>query len=199
MSSFSPSIASYLDALPDGERSYPDCRVKASIIRSAIGDRTLGREVPLPPEVRALIDSPPPVSVWVSEVQFYVIMHGIRDVYFSGQPEAHEAWVYAQNRELFSTPLYRAIFFVLSPERLLVNMEKRWGSFRIGTTLEHERLGDRNLLLKVHTPPGLYSKITVEGMQNAIRAAIDAAGAKHSSVVGELMSRTEVVFRVRWE
>jgi hypothetical protein len=199
MPSFSPSIAAYLDALPDGERSYPDCKVKASIVRNAVGDRMLGPDVALPPAVRALIDSPPPVSVWVPEVQFYVLMHGIRDAHFGGRAEEHGEWVYAQNRKLFSTVLYRAIFFVVSPERLLVNMEKRWESFRVGTTLSHERIADRHLLLKVRTPPSLYSTVTVEGMQHAVRAAIDAAGAKHCTVEGALASRTEVVFRARWE
>lgn len=199
MGPYSPTIAAYLDALPRGVDSYPETCVKASLVRNAIEDRPLVRSVALPAAVRALVDAPPPVSVWVPEVHFHVIMNAIRDEHFGARTTEFLAWVYEQNRKLFSGTLYRAIFLVVSPERLLNNMEKRWGSFRCGTTLTHKRLGANDLELNVTTPAHLYSPASLEGMSAALRAAIDAAGAKASTVTASSPSPTTNVFRIRWQ
>jgi hypothetical protein len=194
-----PTIDEYLSALPNAEASHPECCVKASLIRNALADKPLGRDVPLPPAVRALVDAPPPVSVWIPEVHFNVVMHGIRDWHFGGRRDDFVAWVYSQNRKLFSTTLYRAIFLVVSPERLLVNMEKRWGSLRCGSELTHHRFAANDLELCVRTPPNLYSTPVAEGMSSAIRAAIDSAGAEQSTVEHRIVSATDVRFRARWK
>ncbi|MBL8683546.1 MAG: hypothetical protein JNK05_30530 [Myxococcales bacterium] len=193
-----PTVVEYLSALPAGDASHPQCMVKASLVRNALADKPLGAELVLPAAVRALVDSPPPVSVWIPEVHFNVVMHAIRDGYFGGRRDEFLSWVYTQNRQLLSTTLYRAVFLVLSPERLLVNMEKRWASLRCGTTLTHERFAAKDLELTVRTPPHLYSTAVAEGMATAVRAAIDSAGTKSSEVEHHLVSATEVRFRVRW-
>lgn len=199
MGPYSPTITTYLDALPRGADSYPETGVKASLVRNAIEDRPLAPSVRLPAAVRALVDAPPPVSVWVPEVHFHVVMNAIRDEHFGARTEDFLAWVYAQNRKLFSGTLYRAIFLVVSPERLLTNMEKRWGSFRCGTSLAHKRLATNDLELHVTTPAHLYSPASLEGMGAALRAAIDAAGAKASTVTATASSPTLNVFRIRWQ
>ena len=88
---------------------------------------------------------------------------------------------------------------IVSPERLLVNMEKRWGSLRCGSTLSHRRLATHDLELSVRTPPNLYSTPVAEGMSAAVRAAIDSAGAEQSTVEHRIVSATEVQFRARWK
>ncbi|MFT3773971.1 MAG: DUF2378 family protein [Minicystis sp.] len=194
-----PSVASYLEKLPGGENAYPDCCVKASVVRHALEARTLGREVPLPPALRALVDRPPPVSVWVPEVLFNALMIAIREVHFApGDLDGFLAWVYEQNKRLLSTPLYRMLFLVVSPERLLVGMEKRWASFRRGTEASLLRFGPNDVEIQVRSPPNLYAPQSVQGMATALRATIDCAGARGATVEGSLRSSTEVVYRLRW-
>lgn len=199
MPGFSATIQSYLDALPRAEDSYPECSVKASLVRNAVADKPIPSHFALPPVVRALVDAPPPVSVWVSEVHFNVVMYAIREHHFGGDRDAFLSWVYAQNRKLFDTTLYRAIFFVVSPERLLVNMEKRWGSFRTGTELRHRSLAPKHLELIVRAPANLYTLEVADGMSVAVRAAIDAAGANASVVTPSISSPTEVRFDIVWK
>lgn len=199
MSPLLPSVARYLEQLPEGDASYPDCTVKASLLRNALGARPLGPEVPLPPAVRALVAHPPPVSVWIPEVQFNAVSIAIRDVHFPGPAlDAYLAWVYDQNRRLFTAALYRALFFVLSPERLLVGMEKRWGSFRRGTEARVVERSSSTVEIRVTTPPFLTNEITVRGLAAAMQSAIDCAGARRSHVEGAQLSPTEVAYRGRW-
>lgn len=194
-----PSVAAYLDLLPAGAASYPECSIKASLLRNAIESRPLGPEVPLPKELRALVEHPPPVTGWMPEVLFNALMIAIREVHFApGDLDGFLAWVYAQNQKLLSTPLYRVLFSVVSPDRLLVGMEKRWSSFRRGTEAHIVRLGPRDVELVVRAPPNLYAVQSVQGMAAALRATITCAGAKDARVDGVLKTSTEVVYRMRW-
>jgi hypothetical protein len=172
--------------------------VKASLVRNALGDKLLGPELALPPPVRALIDHPPPVSVWIPEVHFNVMMLAVREAFFAGRDDEYLGWVYSQNKKLLSTPLYRAIFLLVSPERLLVGYEKRWGSFRQGTEVSHVRRGPREVELSVRCPPFLYAAPIVRGMSAALRAAVTCAGAKEATVEGEICAPTQVVYDLRW-
>lgn len=193
-----PSITAYLEKLPGGIDAHPTCCVKASLVRNAMGDKVLGPEVPLPPPVRALVDHPPPVSVWIPEVHFNVMMLSVREHHFGGRDDDHLAWVYEQNRKLLSTTLYRAIFLVVSPERLLVGFQKRWGSFRQGTEVSLVRRAAGEVQLFVRSPPFLYAPPIVRGMTAALRAAVTCAGAQAAEVNGEVCSSTEVVYTIRW-
>jgi uncharacterized protein (TIGR02265 family) len=199
MSAQLASVSTYLLQLPGGVDAHPECCVKASLLRNAMGGMVLGPEVPLPAVVRALLDHPPPVSSWVPEVHFNVIMMAIHEVHFGrGQADAYAAWVYQQNRKLLSTALYRALFLLVSPERLLVGMEKRWGTFRKGTELSSTLRSDHDVEVLVRCPPYLYAPVAVESMCSALRAAVDCAGGRRTQIDGEHRSPAEVAYRIRW-
>jgi uncharacterized protein (TIGR02265 family) len=194
-----PIVAAYLAKLPGGADAFPECSVKASLVRNALDDRPLSPDVPLPAPVRALVDRPPPVSVWVPEVHFHVVMLAILEAHFGGRSDAgYLAWVHDQNARVLSTPLYRVLFLVVSPERLVVGMQQRWGAFRRGTEPRLVTRGPRDVELRVHSPPHLYGPLNVEGMSHALRAAVECAGARDARVEGEIASPTEVVYRFRW-
>jgi uncharacterized protein (TIGR02265 family) len=189
-------VQSYLDQLPGGIDAHPECMVKASVVRNAIIARPLGPDVPLPRPIRAIATDLPSPSTWVPEVHFNAVMLAIREAHFHDDGDAFLAWGYDLNRRLFSTALYRVIFFVVTPERLLPNVEKRWGTFRRGTTATVVRLSETEAELRVESPAYLYTPLTVQGMAVALRAALACAGAKNGSVEGAVLSGTSVVYRV---
>jgi hypothetical protein len=192
-------VAAYLAKLPGGADAFPECSVKASLVRTVLNERPIGSDVPLPASVRTLVDHPPPVSVWVPEVHFNVVMLAILESQFGGRSDqGYLAWVYDQNARVLSTALYRMLFFVVSPERLIVGMQKRWAAFRRGTEPRLVTHGPRDVELRVQSPPHLYGPLNVEGMSHALRAAVECAGAKDARVDGLIASPTEVVFRFRW-
>lgn len=194
-----PTVASYLERLPGGIDAHPECQVKGSLVNDALWDNQVSKELPLPSAVRAIVEKPPPVSVWVPEVYLNVLMLAVLDARFGPDNVAgYLEWIYARNRKLLSTMLYRALFFVLSPERLLFGVEKRWAFFRRGTTIAALRRGPRDVELQVTSPPYLYNEMTAHGISAALRAGIDCAGAVDTRVGGELRSPCLMVFRVTW-
>ena len=194
-----PTVASYLERLPGGINAHPECQVKGSIVNDALWGTKFAKELPLPPVVRSMVEHPPPASVWVPEVYLNVMMLAALDAHFGpDNVAAYLEWIYDRNRKLLSTMLYRALFFVLSPERLLSGVEKRWAFFRRGTTMAAQHCGPREVELHVTSPPYLHTNMTVHGISAALHAAIDCAGAVGARVEGELRSPCLVVYRVTW-
>jgi uncharacterized protein (TIGR02265 family) len=137
--------------------------------------------------------------VWVPEVHYTVSVVATREVHFPGADDrAFAAWVHERNVRLLRAPLYRALFFLLSPERLLAGMEQRWGTFRRGTELHLEAQSAGHVELVLRTPPHLYPPIQAVAVSGAFLAALQAAGARKARVEGELRGSTEVVFRGTW-
>jgi hypothetical protein len=199
MSELLPAITSYLNRLPAGIASYPECSVKASVFRNGITSKPLGPEIALPSEVRALVDHPPVVSAWVPEVHFNVLALAIRDTHFdAGDLDGYLAWVLDQNRRLLGTPLYRAAFLLISPERLLTGVGRRWATFRRGTELRIHQQARNEAEVRLLTPPFLQPLLVIQAMTMAFRAALERSGARDPRGEGKVLSSTENAFRFTW-
>ena len=87
-----PNVARYLTSLPNGLDSYPQCEVKGSVLRQ-LADST---PVPfpsqgLPPQLEALVETPPLPSDWIPEVHFNALMLAHEDLI---DPTTFREWVY---------------------------------------------------------------------------------------------------------
>lgn len=198
-----PTTARYLERLPAGLRSHPQCLVKASVLRDVLDARPLSLEdmSALPEEVHDLAKAPPPVSAWVSEVHSIVLMLAIRDRHFAAGEAGHEAyeqWTYERNRRLLARPLYRAVFLLLSPERLLRGAERRWGVFRRGSTLELVSREEGVARMRTVYPSFLAEETVAHGLRGALRAATELAGGRDASVDLVSVGERETLFDVRW-
>ncbi|HVY47175.1 MAG TPA: DUF2378 family protein [Minicystis sp.] len=191
-----PTVDAYLRSLPGGIDAYPECCTKASVLREALL-RPIPPDVDLPAELRALVARPPPVTAWIPEVHHNALMLALYDVHFGGL-DAFLAWVLEGNRRLFARPLYRALFFVLSPERLFVGAELRWGTFRKGSTLRVEERGDKRAVLRVVAPARLHMAQSIRGLGMAFQAAAERAGAEDVHVDVPFSSETDATYRIDW-
>jgi hypothetical protein len=88
----------------------------------------------------------------------------------------------AATRALLRAPLYRVLFAVLSPERLLNGAAQRWHAFRQGTELVTLEKGRGFARLELTFPPGLHSDLTLYLLAAAFEAAIDCTGARENTV-----------------
>ena len=132
-----PSVDRYLETLPKGAASYPECCVKASVLLSMLAAKPLRTDVALPSALLALVDNPPALTEWIPEVHFNAVVLWVWEVHFGGRDlESYRAWSLDHNRRLLGAPLYSVLFLVLSPDRLLNGMNNRWSAFRRGTELQ---------------------------------------------------------------
>lgn len=192
----------YLAFLPDGVHSYPEHVVKAATFAACLSDKPVPVApgvLPLPLE--ELMRNPPPVNVWVPEVQMVAVFKLIGDYHFEGKggTPAFLDWLYEQNGLLLGGPLYRMLFWLVSPESIFVGVEKRWGALRRGTELGILERDANSCRVELRYAKHLLDEEALLAIGTALRAAADLAGAKESTV--ELLDTTPTrgEFRVRWE
>jgi len=73
-----PRLAEYVARLPEGLRSFPECRAKASLLRALLearGERPLTLSAHAPRELVDLVRHPPMPSDWISEVHYVAVHH----------------------------------------------------------------------------------------------------------------------------
>lgn len=191
----------YVDALPQGLDSYPDCVQKASIYREfLVGIDCEALRPQLPAVLRAMIDAPAPVTAWVPETHASALFLAMSDTF------ADEAGfvdhVYRGNRRLLDGPLYRLLFRVLGPRTILRGARSRWGLFhRGGVDMELELPDDSSAThasLTLRYPPRLLAPLLALSYAGAFRAAAELSGAQNVSVRVSTHDAERVVYALSW-
>lgn len=193
-----PATAAYLASLPQGAASYPAHLAKASLYRKALEDRPL-RDVrgALPAELVTLIENPVPFSSWISQAAWRGVMRAIYDTHFHDEAR-YRAWIYRSNRAMFDSTMYKIMMSVVSPGVLLRGAELRWETFHRGVPLQVVRVGDRAASITMRYPAPLLDAFDLHVHSEAFRAAIDAAGARDSTVNAELVTPGHAAFSAHW-
>ena len=172
-----PRTTAWLAGLPFGLDSYPECQVKGSLLRRLVKSQTLQPHAPrLPAELCTWLEAPPLVSAWVPEVHLFAMLHAVRDLVYD-EPELH-AFVSSGIERMISSPIYRIMFLVVTPKRLLHGIGRRWDQFHRGSTMTVMRDAGSTIDVCVEHPPDLYSA-TIRGLIAAtFLTTVTAAGGR---------------------
>lgn len=199
-----PGVVSYLERLPNGLDSYPQCQIKGAIVAAILGDMALPR--PLGPEdvpgpVLDLVLHPPSVSTWLPEAHYGALVAAINDLRFggSGGGEAFDQWVLAGNRALLSSALYKVLFLVVTPERVFNGAAQRWSAFHRGSDLSVVKREAHAALLRLTYPPRLFADRTVRAFGLGLQAAGEAAGCKDVQIRPVVESDTTSTYDIQWK
>jgi len=178
-----PALTEYLASVPNGLDGYPECLAKGSLYRTMIADRPLVDPAlaKLPTPLRALVEHPAPVSSWVPEVHSHALMLAVYDVHF-GDVKRFTTWAYAQQRALFTGPLYSVAMRMVSPSLLFKTATIRFGMFHRGARLVVVERRDAGGTARLEHPPGLYDSISRAGLCAGLTAALDLTIAGRASV-----------------
>lgn len=189
----------YLDALPNGLDSHPQCMLKASILQDFATDVDVALADNLPPTLAALIRNPQPASAFVSEVHVNVILGVLLDTSLGGRVAALVAHAHARNTALFSRPFYRAMFFVSSPERVLRRASDRWATMRRGSALEVVEHTATSAVLRITFPKNLLPPYIATVRAATFEDVVTCAGARDARVVLEDLGAEAATFRGTWK
>jgi hypothetical protein len=196
-------VESYLETLPNGVASYGFCQVKGSIfVRSAT---TSGLSLPLgdehvPPEVQALTGHLPSANDWIPEVHYNVLSEAIAELRFAGPggEAAHAVWYTELNRQLFSSPLYKVMFVVISPDRMYSGAARRWATFHRGSVLTLPRQTKGAATLRLTYPPNLFPDRKLRDFAVSFQVVGEAAGGKNVRVRHVVESEGSSSFEATW-
>lgn len=192
-----PTLAAYLDRLPDGLDSFPECQAKCSLLMSALDDYSLDPCLAsLPAELADLVQNPPPRVEWIPQVQFRAALRAVRDHYFGSAAE-FVAWSYGAQHRMLGGPLYRILFSLIGPERLLRNSQSRWTHFHRGLHLEVRTTG-QSVDGCFRFPPHMYDQLDLEATMAGFRAALDLAGTHQVTTTVVEVTATQARGRLTW-
>jgi hypothetical protein len=187
----------FIAGLPHGLHSYPECQVKASVVRAMCDDLGKFELSPALPElIRQLAIEPPPVASWVPEAQARALYLAYADAAGMGDEELVR-FSREGSLRLISSPMYKAMWFD-APEQLGKYAQSRWAAFRRGTSVELVEQGKRTAKFTLRIPLPLAPLLLVRIHLAGFEAAMIASGADLSR--SEVLERRqdETLFSLHW-
>ena len=197
-----PRLDAYLANLPHGIDSHPDHVAKGSTFLGALADKpVLVEDGELPEALTRLLHEPPLPNAWVPEAHVVSVFKLIGDAHFRADGDdmaGFRSWVFEQNRRLLSSPLYKVLFLFVQPSSIFYGIEKRWGAFHNGTTLDLVERLPESATIAIGFAPHLFDTEGIYAHGEGLRAAAAAAGAKEPTVELLECSKTEGLLRLTW-
>jgi hypothetical protein len=191
-------LAQYVDLLPQGLASFPECKAKGSICRHLLETRPVKDPSGLPDEIAALIAHPVPHASWVSECACMGLHLAIGDAYAMSATE-YDRWLYEHNAGLFEGRfMFRALMSLASPAVLMQGAAIRFNGFHLGTRLEITSRDANSIDFQVGYPAGLYSDLCLGAFRAAFQAALDMTKAKELRCALACATPALASFRVTW-
>lgn len=192
-------IERYVASLPAGFASHPQCQHKFATIRDyVVGTPLLERLDVLPPHLAEMLRNPPPVTAWISEVDANCIFLGVREAGFRTDDEYY-AFSAERSRQLMSRAMYRLMFALITPRRVVKGAAWKWTQFHRGTTMTGTLDDDsRGGTLEVRFPAGLMSPIAAGGYAGALRAAFGMSTSAPVSLEIADTTPSSFSYRAQW-
>jgi hypothetical protein len=190
-------LATYLMTLPHGLASYPDVVAKGAVFRQFAELVPRGAWADLPSPLREAVRDPPPVSAWVPETWLNAMMLAAVDLHYQSEA-SFVARAYETNVALLRGPIYRILMLVVSPATLLRGAETRWSGFHRGIRLRVSLETEHAALMRLDFPPHLVPRLIADCYATGFRAAVEAAGGKHTLFERRTSDDRSAVYAGSW-
>ncbi len=194
-------VRAYLEALPHGAASYPECRAKASAFREALAWRPLPRTSAtvegLPPVLAELVASPPPMNAWIPEVQAMAMGLAIADHHGMSDREL-VAMIYDLSRTLLSSPTYRYLMAADDLGAMLKHAHVRWTAMHQGIGLKADEVREHGCTFQMSFPSRLYDELLLKAYAATFKAGLDMTGRAGIEVELTGFSDVSAQFFARW-
>jgi hypothetical protein len=180
-----PNAARYVESLPQGFESFPECEVNAEAVEPFLRFGHLADTPGMPRVAAALLSGTVSDKGWVSEVVFQTANLVVRDLAFANDA-AFFQFTYDSSREVFDKPVVRHLMRLVSPTLVVAGATKRWATFHRGSELKASPITESGG--RVHTaavlryPEGVFSRIFLKGLEQAFLAALSGARGKDARV-----------------
>lgn len=189
-------LSSYLDELPAGLGSYPECEAKASLLRALLEACPPLHQARLPAELSELLLRPPGANSWIPEVHLVAAHLVIAEALGLSDEEMLER-TYQANRALTRSPMYRALARVASPMMLLRGAKAGWGLLHRGVHLTLQADSGRARVVLTH-PPNLYNRLAHESAARGFCAVVEAAHGRAVTAELEQSLPSGTSLMLRW-
>jgi hypothetical protein len=196
-----PNITAYINSLPAGLDSYPDCAVKADVHEDLANEFPDLKNYDLPEIMKQYVNGEHP-SEWLPETVGNGLLLAVRDAFFNSD-DAFLNWATTKTINLFNKPVYRLMMHVFSTSLIIMGAAKRWGNFHQGSSLHVKPVkkieGRSKTVATLTYPPHLFSGLIIPQVANVYLAVLKTNNAEDPQVVHKEKSDTEASFFVSWK
>ncbi len=193
-----PLLAEYIDGLPAGLDSYPECESKASLANSAVEGHDLAEfQDGLPAPVRDLINDPQPAGVWVPAVLCDAVFFAVCDRHYTTE-EAVRRWTYDRSMAMAENPLYRALLRVPGPKILMKAGARAHKLFQRGTDFDID-IGSGRAEITLSFPPRLHVGLNLVANVALWRAMVRIVGGRNVRCHLESTTDTKAVYQLTYD
>lgn len=196
-----PVTARYIESLPNGLDSYPECQARTDArenVKREFSD--IGSDSGLPQIIRDFFGNRYREN-WIPEVVSCALLLLVRDVGFKSDDD-FLAWCYTGHKSLYLKPHYKIIIYILSPTLLLTGATNRWSTFHRGSTLTPKPIVKEGDFVQGYAsltfPPRLFNELLLRVQRGAYQAAIDATRVKDSRILLREITDTNASLSFRW-
>ncbi len=192
-----PLLADYLDRLPDGLASYPDCQSKATLLQSSLDAVTLDEAVGLPDELTALLRDPPAAGLWVPAVWSDAMFFVACDLYYPTEAQVL-AWTRERTESIAKHPLYRTLLRVPGPRVLLRMGASAHDLVQRGTEL-HLEADAEGAWIEMRFPPHLHVGLNLVSNVALWQSVVEITGGRNVACTMTRATATLARYRVTFE
>ena len=194
-----PGLADYLDALPDGLHSFPDCFTKGSLIRSLLDGRDVEALcVGLPGELQAVVREPPLSGLWAPAVWNDAVFEAVCDAHYPSHAKIH-AWTLERTVAVAHKPLYQAILRIPTTSLALRITTKTHRLFQRGSEMEVKSITDGEAVFELHAPRRLHSKRMLYSNAPMFEGIAKLTGATKAQCSMDRWGETGALYTCRWK
>ncbi|MGC4115767.1 MAG: hypothetical protein QM765_14435 [Myxococcales bacterium] len=194
-------IESYLAALPDRERSFPEVTGRGTLLVNTIQDARLSAEEQrqLPEFIRAYFEKPPHHAAWIPEAHFWSAVFAVADLK-ALDARAFAAWSLESNRRLCEGIKLQAQRDILKGAQSLEMGAMTWGTTHHGTKLTVVDAGPDFTLARLEYPKNLFNELANECLAGAFLAILEMAKPGRAYAVrATKVTETFSEFRTTWK
>jgi len=190
-------LSAYLDGLPDGLDSYPECVAKASVFRSALEIQPVEPDPGWPKPILDLVRSPPPPTAWIPEAVSVAAHFAVADA--SGlDDDGVLDWSYRANSALARSRLYQALTQLASPSLLLRGAGLSWTMIHRGVEIEVAHEDHRATIVAIH-PRHLWTEFVHRSTTTGFRAVLESSRGQNVRVELVSVEPTRGEYLCTWE
>lgn len=192
-----PRMQAYLDRLPEAERSYPACKIRAGLVSISLEVQPFAITADTPQWLVGFVTERRPATSLHSLVQCNAWILAMVDTCFEGRVARYLDFNYKVNRKFAENRMYSLLYRMVTPSFVMHTVPTAFRHLMPGVNATVDaRPGGGTLNLSF--PDFLYDGVLLEGWGAALRAMVENAGGKEPSVALLEQSKRSAKFEISW-
>lgn len=192
-----PRMQAYLDRLPDAERSYPACKIRAGLVNISLEVQPFPLRAETPEWLRTFVEEKRPATSLLSLVQCNAWVLASVDTVFGGSVPRYLDFNYTVNRKFAEHRMYALLYRMVTPSFVMHTMPTAFRHLMPGVNVTLDaRVGGGTVVL--HFPANLYESVLLEGWGAALRAMVENAGGSAPSTKLLDHTKSSARYDVSW-